>query len=153
MRKWIGFSLLVFLIACNNDVYYKQSYAIPSSGWEYDTPATFEFNVDDLETYFDLILDVDHSIDYVYENTYVKIHTTFPSGEKITDQVSLQLADDLDQWEGKCSGTNCTVSILLQNRVFFKEAGKHIIEIEQFNRVEPLMGINSLELKIVNAEK
>ena len=35
----------------------------------------------------------------------------------------------------------------------FEEAGKHSISIEQYMRKDPLMGINSMTLKIAEAEK
>ena len=152
MRKLVVFFLFIGLLACNDDVYYKQSYGVADGNWSYDESLTFIFEVNDTEAYYDLILDIEHDIEYLYENVYVKIHTTFPSGEKVTDQVSLQLADALDQWEGKCSGSSCKVSILLQNRIFFKEAGTHKIEIEQYNRVDPLIGIEELTLKIVELD-
>jgi gliding motility-associated lipoprotein GldH len=141
------------MIACNDNVYYKQSIDIEDAAWPYGKILDFEFEITDTSAYYDLVLDVKHDIDFTYENTYVKIKTLFPSGEEVTDQVSLQLADELDQWEGDCSGNSCTVSILLQNEVFFKEAGSYKLAIEQFNRVDPLEGIESMELKIISVEK
>ena len=137
------------MIACNESAYYKQSIEITEGSWAFENPVNFEIDIDDIESYFDLILDVDHSPEYSYENLYVNIHTTFPSGEKVTDLVSLQLTDNLDQWEGKCNANQCTVSILLQNRVYFKEKGKHTISIEQYNRENPIEGVMALTMKML----
>jgi gliding motility-associated lipoprotein GldH len=141
------------MIACNDNVYYKQSITIEDAAWSYGEVLDFEFDIKDTSAYYDLVLDVKHDVDFVYENIYVKINTIFPSGSQVADEVSLQLADELDQWEGNCSGSWCTVSILLQNRVFFKEAGGHKLSIEQFNRLDPLIGIQSMELKILSIEE
>ena len=125
---------------------------IEGEGWEYKDQKIFEIEISDDSTYYDLILDVNHSIEYSFENIYVNVHTTFPSGEKTTDKVSLQLTDDLDQWQGKCNNSACNVSILLQERVYFKELGKYTIAFEQFNRRNPLIGIQSLTLKLLKLE-
>ncbi|WP_235298609.1 gliding motility lipoprotein GldH [Portibacter marinus] len=149
MRGLLIFSLLAVLIACSDDVYYEQSFDLAEGQWSYDDQATFAFEIEDVEDYFDLVLDLKHSADYVFENVYVQMHTTFPSGETVTDEVSLQLADALDQWEGQCNQSTCEVSILLQNRVRFKEVGEYELAIEQYNRQNPLPGIESLTLKII----
>ncbi len=138
----------MLLIACNSSVYYEQSINFPDGVWQYDNVANFEFEIQDTEQRFDLILDVNHSVDYRFENNYVKIHTSFPEGNKTEDQLSLELTDNLDQWQGECNSKRCVASILLQENVYFKVAGKYQIGIEQFNRVDSLSGMNSLTLKL-----
>lgn len=152
MKKIIFFFFCISLFACSEDLYFAQSVQLDDGMWSYDEKVVFDFEVNDTLVYYDLMLDIEHDVEYTYENIYVKIHTSFPTGEKVSDEVSLQLADQLDQWQGKCSGTSCKVSILLQNRIFFKDLGQHKIEIEQFNRIDPLVGINELTLKIKEFE-
>lgn len=153
MKRFFLLVGVFFIFSCDDDVYYKQAIDIENAAWSYSEILDFEFEIRDTSAYFDLVLDVKHDVDFTYENTYVKITTVFPSGEQVTDQVSLQLADELDQWEGDCSGNLCRVSIILQNNVFFKEAGSYKLAVEQFNRVDPLQGIQSMELKIISVEK
>lgn len=143
--------VLLVVIACGKKPFYEQSQSISESGWEYGNRIDFSFDIDNTDSKYDLLLDVRHDLEYTYENTYVRIHTTFPNGETITDQVSLQLADEYDQWEGTCKGDKCTVTIVLQSNVKFKEKGAYKIEIEQYNRENPLPGIEKMTLKIVDA--
>jgi len=153
VRRIIIVSILAFCLACEQGVYFEQSFLIPEGQWNYEEVAQFDFVVDSPETYFDLVLEVEHSPEYTYENTYVKIHTLFPDGEEVTDEVSLQLADGLDQWEGQCNSSSCNVTILLQEKVRFADAGKHQIRIEQYNRENPLTGIHQLRLKIIEVDE
>lgn len=148
MRILLSLSFIFLFLACSDSAYFSKSYTFEGGQWLSEEQATFTFTVSDSSTYYDLILEVDHSPDYTYENVYVKINTSFPSGEEVSDQVSLQLADDLDQWQGECNKTCCTVPILLQNRVRFKESGEYSIAIEQYNRVDPLEGINKLTFRV-----
>lgn len=137
-------------VACNSNIFYEQNHSFEDGKWLYDEAADFSFSVPDTVAHYDLVLEVIHDPSFTYENIYVKIHTTFPAGNKITDEVSLQLADHLDQWEGKCKGKKCKVNLLLQSDVYFKAAGEHKISIEQYNRVDPLEKINGLTLKILS---
>lgn len=145
-------SFILLLAACDSDVYFMKTEVIEESSWAFDDPKIFEFDIKDTTQRYDLILTLSHSVDYLYENLYVKIYTTFPTGNTIEDKVSLELADKLDQWEGKCKGNKCKVSILLQENIYFKEAGDYNIKMEQFNRISPLQGIEKLTLKIVAAK-
>ncbi len=148
---WL-FTFLLLEVSCEKAPYFQQSLEIPQSQWKYDDLKDFSIDITDIDQYYDLVLDVNHATDYSYENIYVKIHTTFPSGEEVSDEVSFQLADDLDQWEGTCKNEICNVSILLRNRIYFDEVGIHKISIEQFNRVDPLEGINKLTMKLILLE-
>ncbi len=152
MRLVTIFSLVFLLFACSEDLHYEQSVSIEESAWSYEDLISYSFEVADSEKTYDILLEVNHSPEFTYENFYVNIHTTFPSGEKVSDQVSIQLADELDQWQGRCSGSNCRTVILLQNKVKFKEVGRHEIQIEQYNRQDPLIGIHNLTLKIANVK-
>lgn len=148
MRKLIFASSLLILLSCNSNIFYEQTVAFPENIWQYENVAHFEFNIQDTTRRYDLILDVDHSVDFRFENNYVKIHTTFPEGNKTEDQVSLELTDNLDQWQGDCNSKKCVVSILLQENVYFNQTGLYQIDIEQYNRVDSLTGMNSLTLML-----
>jgi gliding motility-associated lipoprotein GldH len=152
--RYLILALFVFtFLSCSKDVYFQQKEVISNAMWSFDDPKTFSFEIKDTSSFFDLILDVKHATDFSYENLYVKIQTVFPDGRKTDDQVSLELADDFDQWQGKCNSNFCTVNIVLQSGVYFREVGKHTLEIEQFNRENPIEGIKEMTLKLVKLDK
>ena len=140
------------IVACSSNIFYEQNYSFQDEKWPYNEAASFSFSVPDTVAHYDLVLEIIHDPSFTYENIYVKIHTTFPSGKKITDEVSLQLADKLDQWEGNCNSRKCKVNILLQSDIYFKAAGEHKISIEQFNRIDPLEKINGLTLRVLSLQ-
>mgnify|MGYP001804749188 CR=1 FL=1 len=83
---------------------------------------------------------------------YTMIHTTYPSGREVDSQISIELADKLGQWYGKCSGEECQLRVVLQQQTFFKEKGLHEIVFEQYTRKEALAGVKALAFSVEIAE-
>ena len=143
--------VLLFLISCgdNENYIYQESKSINGSGWTYTDSLDFNFDIQDTSKVYGLILDIEHTTDYPFQNVYFNISTTFPSGKRLKQSLSSDLAEKSGQWYGKCSGKNCTASINLQEKAKFNEAGKHQINIAQFSRDSSLVGIKELRLKVV----
>lgn len=143
---------VVYLLSatgCGSDYIFQKKLDIREGEWRYNDVLTFDFDIEDVSKKYDLLLDVTHAGDYGFQNLYVQFHTSYPSGEKKTQMVSLELATKSGIWNGKCSGNSCTVEIPLQANATFDEAGKHSISIEQFMRKNPLQGVESMTLKIL----
>lgn len=152
MFRLFGFLIAIMLLsfsACEEEgIYYKESLQLNAAGWEYDDVKAFDFSIADTTSRFDLVLDLAHGTDYGFQNTYVIVHTSFPSEKTISDKISLELASGTGAWLGKCSADECTISILLQERVKFPEIGKYQIAFEQFNRAESVKSMKNLSFKI-----
>ncbi len=139
-------------VACNSDLIFDETLEIPNASWSYDNPVSFEFEVTDTTKAYQVMLEVEHTGDFGYQNCYVQITTKFPNGEAKKQPVSLELAAQSGIWNGQCSGNTCTLEIPLQGKAKFKAPGKHSITIEQFMRVNPLSGVESIGLKIKQLE-
>lgn len=147
-------SLLLFLLwSCSESYVLEESFEIPKQTWNYQDSMLIKVPVTDTKQRYNLYLDVEHSTEFAYQNLYVRINTAFPSGERVADKVSLELADDTGQWHGKCNSQDCTLRIVLQENIYFKEAGEHQISIEQYMRQDALEGVNGLSFKLSKAEK
>ncbi|MEM8908774.1 MAG: hypothetical protein AAGD05_13085, partial [Bacteroidota bacterium] len=81
------------------------------------------------------------------------IHTQFPSGETIKEQVPIDFADKGGQWYGDCGADWCTLRVNIQQGAFFNAMGQHIFRFEQYMRIDPLPGIKSLAFKIEETEQ
>ena len=143
--------VLFFLASCgdNENYIYQESKTINESGWTYADSLDFNFDIQDTSKLYALILDVDHTTDYPFQNIYFNISTSFPSGKRLQQPLSSDLAEKSGKWHGKCSGKNCTASINLQERAKFNEMGKHRINIAQFSRDSVLMGVEEVSLKVL----
>lgn len=99
-----------------------------------------------------MVLEVEHSADFDYQNIYVKTKTSFPDQSVKEGLVSLNIGNPKGGWNGDCSGDVCTADIVLQPRLKFPQAGTYTLEIEQSSRDKQLSGIGSMTLKINTLE-
>lgn len=132
---------------------YERSTAFAPEGWSYADSVRFEYNIVDTTRAYELVLDVHHSADFPYQNFYVLLHTGLPSGKRVSEQLSLQLAGDFGAWLGDCSGNDCTLSIPLLGNARFGDPGTYTLTVEQHSRDEPLQGVNGLGLRVVVRER
>jgi len=121
---------------------------LAEEGWDYAEVIDFKVGAVDTTRLFNIYLDVDHTIDYSYQNLYTKIQTVYPSGEVEEDVVSLELADKSGAWLGRCGNKDCTLRVPLLTNIYFRQEGEHHIRFEQFMRVNPLVGIQALSLSL-----
>ena len=147
-----SFFLLLFvsisMMACGPDYLFQQRIEIPNQEWTYEQIADFEIEVKDTLELYNLILEIEHSVNYSKQNIYVKIHTEFPSGEKLSKQIPINFADKGGQWYGDCGSEWCTLLVNIQQGAFFNEAGNYTFSFEQFMRINPLPGIKALTYKV-----
>lgn len=136
-----------FIISCNSKEIYTHSYTMEGV-WTYADSLVFEYEIQDTMSPYNLVLAVKHSIDFPYENTYIQASTVFPDGHRVTNPVSLELADDHGQWVGNCSGSFCNAEIELASNAYFKASGKYKLVFSQFSRIDSLKGIEAIKFTI-----
>lgn len=142
----IGLSLI--LTSCGPNYIFDQSYDISNDAWAYADTLNFEVDIEDSLKIYNLYLELEHSTDFYFHNLYVQIHTTFPSGKRISEKVSLELANKAGAWFGDCNEDWCTLNIPIQTGAYFNALGKHTITLEQYSRKENLGGVKSLAFRI-----
>ena len=136
------------ILSCGPDYLYEKSFELENAEWTYKDTLDFSVDISDTLKIYNLYLDIEHSATYSNQNLYVMISTRFPSGQRIKERVSLELANKAGQWYGDCNSEWCKLRMIIQEGAFFNAEGNHLITVEQFMRVNPLPGINSLALRI-----
>ncbi len=140
---------LFFIISCNNKNYiYEESEEIIEGKWLYKDTLNYTFQITDTTKIYNIYLELAHSTDYTYQNLYLKLHTQFPTGKRIEQQVSFELADKYGQWYGDCGNSSCSLLVPSQKGAYFNTLGKHTITIEQFMRKDPIEGIKKISVRI-----
>lgn len=145
--------LLPFLTACGPEIVFEKEVDFPESGWSYADTVRFDFVIADSTRSFDFLLDVDHGTNFSYENFYVRLSTTFPSGKRTTEQLSLQLVGDFGSFLGNCSGDECSLTVPILENARFEAAGNYALTLEQYSRDEPLRGVDGIGLRVAVSEK
>ena len=136
------------LLSCGPNYIFDQTMEIAEKGWAYEDTLNFEIKIEDTLEIYNLYLDIGHNTDYKKQNIYILIYTQFPSGERIKERVAIDFSDKTGQWYGDCNTEKCNLRVNIQEGAFFNLAGKHMITIEQFMRMDPLPGIRNIALRI-----
>ena len=143
--------LSIAFVSCGKEkVVFEKKYDLKNGQWTYADTLDFAFDIADTTEIYDIVLTIKHTPQYPMQNIYTRIYTKFPSGERVKQQLNIDLADNTGKWEGDCSGSECDFEIPIQPNAFFNATGQHIITLEQYMRVESLAGINAIALKIVD---
>jgi len=153
MKYFSCIIILLLISACEPAPFYSESQIVDANGWAYDIKKDFEVEVSDTSMYYDLHLNVKHSTTYSYQNMYMKVTTSFPNKEDKTEQLNIDVAEKKGNWIGKCSNETCQIKVYLLEKFKFAEPGKYTFSFEQDGRDNPLMGIEELQLDIINVEQ
>ncbi|MBK9567815.1 MAG: gliding motility lipoprotein GldH [Saprospiraceae bacterium] len=141
----------LLMISCYQDVIYDQKQDVPTP-WKYDNKKDFTYEISDTTIAYDLIISLEHSSGFSFENLYLNTKTIFPDGHATISPVSIQLADDKGDWAGDCDGSKCITDIEMSSDAYFKIPGTYTLSFEQFSRNENLEGIHSIRIKVVKSK-
>jgi len=139
--------LCLGLFSCGPQLVYEQAHDFQGQ-WAYADSVAFQYEIQDVDQAYDLVLNVSHTDVYPTQNVYTRFVTQYPNGMRDSEEVSLELADKFGQWLGDCRGENCVLRIPLQQGAKYPEAGKYGLTIHQFGRQDSLQAIEGLQLSI-----
>ncbi|MEM9990932.1 MAG: gliding motility lipoprotein GldH [Bacteroidota bacterium] len=145
-------SSLLLLWSCGESYHTVAEISPNNSEWRYQDSLVVALNIEDNTLPYHLYLDLTHSPEFAFQNLYVLISTTFPSGKRVADKVSLELADELGQWHGKCDDESCLLRVFLQENIYFEATGQHQIVVEQFMRQDSLSGVQHIAFRMAEAK-
>jgi len=141
-------AVLLGFLSCDNSTIFEERHEFDVGSWGYDQEAVFEFEISDTTALYDLYFTLNHGKDYAYQNLYLKAFTLFPDGSELNDPLSLEMANKAGKWYGKCSGSSCKLTALIQKDAFFNQLGKYKLRVIQFMRTDPVKDIKALQFKI-----
>ncbi len=145
---FILFVLSIGFSACGPNYHFEQAYPIQDNSWQQADTLDFVVEIEDTLQIYNLYLDVEHQTDYPFQNIYLMIHTEFPSGQRIHERVSVDMADKAGRWYGDCNSESCQLRVNIQQGAFFNAQGPHKITVEQYMRLDPLPGIRNVAFRV-----
>ncbi len=142
----------VFLVSsfasCGPDYLFDEDKKIADGQWQYRDTLDFRFTVTDTAQLYNMFADFEYADTFSTQNIYLKLHTRFPDGRRISKVRSFDLFDAQGTAIGKCSGHACKTRILLQDKAYFNLPGEYMITLEQYTRLDPLPGMNVVGLAV-----
>lgn len=144
-------ALSILLTACGPQPLYERSVDFEDgAGWNYADSLTFTYEIEDTTTAYDLVLTVDHTDAFAYQNFYVRLSTHLPNGHVLTQPLSLDLADNFGRWYADCDGIGgCTNEISIQTDTRFEKPGTYQLVVSQFSREDPLPEITGMGFRVL----
>ena len=133
-KNLILFVLLPIMFSCNLNQVYEKNIDIPDGIWDMDNKLSFDVSIIDTLSSHNISVNIRHTTFYPYQNLFLFISTTSPSGAAIRDTFECILADDKGKWLGSGMGDIWDNKILFKRSVRFPYSGTYNFEIEQAMR-------------------
>ncbi len=152
----VSVALLIFLWACSGKKVYHHFNNLPNFGWRYpEDVQTFEFEIKDTSLTYQLSALFRHTDKYPFCNFYFQYRLL--DSAKSTISARLKNIDFYDcktgQPLGKGSVGLFTHSLRLSDEHRFAYAGKYYFQIEQYMRLDTLIGMQAVGLLVEKKEE
>lgn len=151
------YSILLFVIAllimsCDTDREFEEWSDLPASGWHKDSISTFQIDITDTLSEYNIILGLRNDNIYPYQNIWLFVKSVAPAGQSATDTFQIELATSAGKWHGSGWGSLYTTLNYYKPEVRFAQSGIYQISIQQGMRQNELKGIRSVGLRIENSK-
>ena len=142
----------VLFIGCNEKAVVDANKEISSRNWSYIKKVSIPVKIEDVNTSYNLYMNLRHTADYKYSNIFVLIHQVNPGGKRTTERKEFQLAYPDGEWLGSGAGNLYTYQLLFREKYKFPFPGTYVFEFEQNMRDSPLREIRDVGMRVEPAE-
>lgn len=143
-KLYIIIFILSLFTACSNNHYYEENAPIPNGKWNVSQAVVFSAHINDINSFYNLKININHKNNYAYNNLWLFIKTTSPSGKMQIDTLNCLLTDYEHYWVGKCQKDNCKLTVNFADSVKFVEPGLYEFEIIQGLRQNVVQNISEI---------
>lgn len=149
MRRFGSIILLLLLactVSCDKAVVYDE-YVRTDGGWKWQDAREFSVDVTDTLSFFNIYVQIRHTIEYPMSNLYMFVHVKGPSGQHRKDTVNLILAEPSGEWTGRGTGNLRELNLLFRKQTQFRIPGTYVFTLEQAMR-NPELPVTDLGIRI-----
>lgn len=142
--------LVLFLLAgCSETGLYEKVYFMKGNAWSSQEEPSFEFEVKDTSSKYQLYFLIRHADAYEYNNVWISLKSQLPGDSIIRkDRFDIPLADQ-KKWLGSGMDDIFDHRVLLYREpVKFSKTGLYKVDIGHEMRVEPLEHVFNVGLRI-----
>lgn len=142
-----------FFISCDRNRVFEDNVELPDYIWDVKNKISFEVDIQDTVSSYNLYANIRHASHYPYANLYLFIDIKFPNGKMARDTLECVLSDASGRWKGEGMGDIWDNQILWKPNIIFPVAGKYVFEYEQAMRTPQVPFIMDVGLRVEKAEK
>ena len=139
--------------ACGPRAVYEDHVKIPARGWYKDSIISFELEISDTSSGYELMLYLRNNNDYPYSNVYFFRSVSSDRGTEFGDTSEYLMADPYGKWLGTGTGEIRSHEWPFRDsQVFFKRSGSYTFNIQHAMRTDYLKGVESIGLRVFKVE-
>ena len=145
------FFVSIMLISCsyNNEVVSMNEV---NGTWDKKKELLFTMNIEDTSTPKNIIFVVRNNNDYPYSNLFLITYLKAENEKNFKiDTLNYIMAKPNGEWLGKGFGETKEILFQYKNQYKFPKKGKYIIGVKQGMRINSLVGIEDLGVKLENS--
>lgn len=143
----LGVSL--WFTSCTKIDVFEKNTAIPGHKWPYSLQPTFDFNITDTTSQYNLYIVLRHTDAYRYNNIWLNIGSQALADTMRYQRFDLQLGTDAGGWEGNGMDDIWEVRKSITKGPFkFIKAGNYKFSVAQVMRENPLAEIISVGVRV-----
>ena len=86
--KYLVFVLMLILASCGPGYLFEEEKTIVNGQWAYRDTLDFKFSVADTTALYNLYVNFAYADSFPNQNVYVKFHTRFPDGKRLSKPLS-----------------------------------------------------------------
>lgn len=139
--------------SCSKSQVYTMSSPMPDEVWTLDNITLFEPAIDDTLSSNNIFFTLRTGTSYPFQNIWLFVTTTSPSGKSITDTLQYMISDEKGKWYGRGFGDVHELNLPYKTNVFFREKGTYSFKVRHGMRSEDLKGVYDFGLRIVKVKK
>ncbi len=139
-------------MACQQGVVYTQFISLPSDGWAADSILTFQPEIADTTSQYDIMMVIRHTDRYDYQNIWLFVDIIQDSILLRRDTINGMLADDNGKWYSKGMFV-LEYPLLYLEDMRLSQDSQYTIRLQQAMREEQLHGITDIGLKLIKHGK
>lgn len=133
-------------------VIFNKTKPIKDSKWLSSDTVYFDFEMQNIEQYYDMYILVRNNKNYKWSNLFLFSDITFPNGKTRKDTIEITLADIYGNWTGNNKGSIITTQPLFLKHKKFPLKGNYKIAITHGMRTPTLKNITDVGIKLKKTE-
>ncbi|NME70171.1 gliding motility lipoprotein GldH [Flammeovirga aprica] len=160
--------LALFNTSCDSQLVHEEFVDYGNGAWNVDSLASFNFDVEDLNTEYNLITYIRNTNDYPFQNIYIKYSLVENGTLDKVDTLITETIKDCQLFEVKTgepfgkversvgnssTGAIYTHPVALQKNMKFPKKGNYTFQIAHFMRPDELTGVIGVGYRLEKVEK
>jgi gliding motility-associated lipoprotein GldH len=124
------FLALLTLSACNSGKVFERYEDLAGAKWSRENIVTFEVNIEDVATPYNVDLAIRHTSYYVWADLMVNLTSVYPSGEERTKDYDFFLRNSDGSFKAEGAGDLWDITFPLLAEVTFPEKGRYVFKVQ-----------------------